>query len=65
MVTETDTFLTLPLLGELTYREWHHLVGGIYTGYRDADRSPPETQTAYWQAGWLLGHAITVTVRHE
>jgi hypothetical protein len=55
---ETETMVSLPLIGNLTFREWHHFVGGVYTGYRNENRPVPETQAAYWQGGWLLGHTI-------
>jgi hypothetical protein len=54
MTKETDTMASLPLLKDLTYREWHHMVNGFYCGVRDID-DEPDAEVHYWRAGWLLG----------
>jgi hypothetical protein len=59
MVDETDTLVRLPVLGRLTYREWHHLVNGVGAGYRQRDAAdPPRAARAYWNAGYLAGHTL-------
>jgi len=54
MVKETDTMVSLPVMGDLTFREWHHFINGVSDGYRD-DENRPSKQTAYWDMGYLLG----------
>jgi hypothetical protein len=53
---EHDTMLTLPLLGSLTYREWHALIDGLYCGFVDVHAHEYTQEQHYWRVGWLLGH---------
>jgi len=56
MTTEQDTMLDLPVAGELTYREWHAAVDGVYSGARWGARSHEYGQEQhYWRIGYLLG----------
>lgn len=34
MKSESDTILRLPVLGQLTYREWHAYVNNFYKGFK-------------------------------
>jgi hypothetical protein len=54
--SERDTMITLPLLGALTYREWHAVIDGLYCGYVDVHAHEYTTEKHYWRVGWLLGH---------
>lgn len=62
MVSENDTVVRLPLLGDLTYREAHALEDGFYVGYRDinvdneVDEEEYDVDKHYWRMAWLLGH---------
>jgi len=51
MVSESDTMVTLPIMGNLTYREWHAVVDGLYSGVRDIDGSEYSREKHYWRAG--------------
>lgn len=64
MVKETDTMVSLPLIGDLTFREWHHFVTGVTDGYRTAEEvhRPPQ-QSAYWDGGYLLGSLVLRRLR--
>jgi len=39
MVSESNTMITLPIAGDLTYREWHGIIDGLYCGVRDIHES--------------------------
>lgn len=54
MTKETDTMVTLPVLKDLTFREWHHFINGVYCGVRSIE-DEPETQVPYWRCGYLIG----------
>jgi len=55
MTGEQDTLLSLPLLGALTYREWHGLIDGLYCGARWGSRQHDYTREQhYWRIGYLL-----------
>lgn len=56
MKSEQDTMITLPVLGNLTYREWHAFVEGVYAGAVDNDDSHDYTKEIhYWKIGFLCG----------
>jgi len=55
VVSETDTMVTLPIMRDLTYREWHAVIDGLYCGVRDIDESEYSQEKHYWRAGWLIG----------
>jgi hypothetical protein len=56
MTEEQDTAISLPVLGELTYREWHAFVNGFYSGVRWGSRQHDyEREKHYWRAGYLAG----------
>lgn len=56
-LTEADTLVSLPYLGQLTYREWHALVDGVYCGYVGERANEYSTEKHYWRAGYLIGDA--------
>ena len=61
-VQEDDVMLSAPLLGDLTYREWHAVVDGFYCGVRDRDAPDEEeydVEKHYWRIGWLLGNGLS------
>lgn len=64
MVEETDTMVTLPIAGDLTFREWHHFINGVSDGYRD-DENRPEEQVAYWDAGFIVGNLVLRRFRNS
>lgn len=56
MVSEQSEMVTLPIFGELTFREWHGFVDGYYVGAQWGDRDHKYTQERkYWRTGYLLG----------
>jgi len=56
MASEQDTLASLPLFGDLTFREWHGFVNGFYAGARWGSRQHSYAQeTHYWRSGYLLG----------
>jgi hypothetical protein len=56
MVDEQDTMAHLPLLRDLTYREWHAFVNGLYCGAVEGGRKHEyDREKHYWRAGYLLG----------
>ena len=61
-VDETDVMARLPVLGYLTYREWHAFVDGFYVGATaadvDADADGYDDSRHYWRVGWLVGRAL-------
>lgn len=54
-VEETDTMVSLPILGSWTYREWHAVVDGFYCGTIDSHETEYTQEKHYWRIGWLLG----------
>jgi hypothetical protein len=58
-VSESDVLVRVPLVGYLTYREWHALVDGFYVGVVDGEPEASdegyEEERHYWRIGWLLG----------
>jgi len=63
MVKETDTMITLPIAGNLTYREWHAIIDGLYCGVQDIHESEYNQEKHYWRIGWLIGDAYTKHLR--
>jgi len=63
MVNESDTMVTLPIAGELTYREWHAIIDGLYCGVRGIDESEYCQEKHYWRAGWLIGDLYDQHIR--
>jgi len=63
MVSEQDTFIDAPLIGRLTYREWHAVIDGIYCGVHGSREHEYGTEKHYWRAGWLLGDMYDRIVR--
>jgi len=55
MTGESDTMITLPVMGKLTYREWHAVIDGLYCSVQDIDESEYTQDKHYWGAGWLIG----------
>jgi hypothetical protein len=63
MTGESDTMITLPVMGKLTYREWHAIIDGLYCGVQDTDESEYSREKHYWRAGWLIGDAYVQHIR--
>jgi hypothetical protein len=56
MTDEQDTMIRLPLLRDLTYREWHAAVNGCYCGAVEAGRDHEyDREKHYWRTGYLFG----------
>lgn len=56
MTSEQATLTNLPLLRDLTYREWHGFIDGFYAGARWGSRQHGYTQEKhYWRSGYLTG----------
>jgi hypothetical protein len=48
--------IVLPVVGHLTYREWHSFVDGLYSGARWGHKERGiQCQRHYWRGGYLLG----------
>jgi hypothetical protein len=59
MTSEDDTMVRLPVLRDLTYREWHSFVNGVYKGAVEGSRKHEyEKEKHYWRAGYLLGSGL-------
>ena len=63
MVSEKETLIDTPLLGDVTYREWHAILDGIYCGIHSSREHEYGTEKHYWRVGWLLGDAYDRIVR--
>jgi len=63
MADDSDTMTTLPLLGGLTYREWHAVVNGVYCGIQGSREHEYGQEKHYWRVGWLIGDAYDRVVR--
>ena len=56
MASEQDTLANLPLLKDLTFREWHGFINGFYAGARWGSRQHDyDRENHYWRSGYLLG----------
>jgi hypothetical protein len=63
MVSENGELISLPLLGSLTYREWHGVIDRLYVGSRWGSRHHSyDTEQHYWQAGYLFGTVLRYTI---
>lgn len=59
MTKESDTMVRLPVLRDLTFREWHAFVNGFYKGVVEGSRSHEyEQEKHYWRAGYLVGAGV-------
>jgi hypothetical protein len=58
MKSESDTMISLPILGKLTYREWHAVVDGLYCGEEEIKVSEYDQEKHYWRVGYLIGKKI-------
>ena len=65
MVSETDTMVEFPFLGEITYREWHALINGVYCGYQGIDEHPYKRERHYWRLGISSVTASSQTTRRH
>ena len=63
MAKESDTAVTLPLLGGLTYREIHAFEDGLYCGVVGAREHEYGQEKHYWRMGWLAGDLYDRVVR--
>ncbi|QSG06415.1 hypothetical protein HSR121_2083 [Halapricum desulfuricans] len=62
MASELDTMTTLPALGDLTYREWHAFINGLYSGFVWGHRQHPYgRERHYWRAGYMIGTMVRYT----
>ena len=52
---EQETVVTLPYLGELTYREIHAFEDGFYCGIHEIEDSDYSREKHYWRMGWVAG----------
>lgn len=59
---ETDVMVTLPVIGQLTYREWHEWINGFYSGARWGITVGNDHQHEYWRCGYLLGTLCRYTL---
>jgi hypothetical protein len=58
MVSEQDTMLSLPIMGNLTYREWHGFIDGFYVGLVDGEKAHDyDREKHYWRMGFVAGRA--------
>lgn len=58
MTKETDTAVTLPILGELQYLELHAFEHGLYSGAVEGSRGTAYRtgkERHYWRMAYLLG----------
>lgn len=55
MEEEGDAIIDLPLIGHITYREWHAVVDGFYCGVVGVREHEYGREKHYWRFGWLLG----------
>jgi len=56
MTSEQDTMANLPLLKDLTFREWHAFINGFYAGSRWGTKQHNyDEESHYWRIGYLLG----------
>jgi len=58
MTEESDTMVTLPLLGDLTYHEWHAVVDGLYCGAVERREHEYLQEKHYWRVGYLVGAVL-------
>lgn len=59
MESEQSIAVSLPVIGNLTYREVHAFINGLYIGYINDNRESEYTKEKhYWRAGYLFGKLI-------
>lgn len=63
--TESDVVISLPLVGELTYRELHALQDGFYCGVVGAREHEYGQEKHYWRVAWLAGDCYGRLVRDD
>ena len=63
MVSEHDTMISAPVLGSLTYREWHAFIDGFYCGVNNIHITEYSQEKHYWRTGWLCGDVYDLTIR--
>lgn len=63
MGDESATLIDAPLLGALTYREWHAVIDGVYCGIHGVREHEYGTEKHYWRVGWIVGDAYDTHVR--
>jgi hypothetical protein len=62
VTSEDDTMANLPLLKDLTFREWHGFIDGVYSGARWGSRQHEyEQEKHYWRSGYLAGTVLRYT----
>lgn len=61
MTAESDVLIHLPLLRDLTYREWHAFINGLYKGFVEGGRHHQyEAEKHYWRVGYIGGFLLRV-----
>lgn len=56
MANEDDTMVTLPIMDNLTFREFHAFVNGLYCGLVEAGREHEyDKEKHYWRGGYIIG----------
>ena len=62
-VEESDYIVDteLPVLNNLTYRETHAFVDGLYCGYNNIHETEYSQEKHYWRVGWLIGELVLTT----
>lgn len=54
-MTEQDTLLPLDSVSDITYREWHAFIEGVYDGLNDEHDHQYDQERHWWKAGWVVG----------
>lgn len=63
MVSEDSTAVTLPVLGDLTYRELHSFEHGLYSGLVEGSR-PTEYRDGREKHYWRMGYIPMMMLRY-
>lgn len=66
MVSEEDNIVdtSIPVLSNLTYREWHAFANGFYVGltaYADKDHEYIK-EKHYWRGGFIAGWGVKIAL---
>lgn len=66
MAIEKETAVWLPVFRDLTYREIHAFIDGLYVGCVNEDRDHEYSREEhYWRAGYLAGRVILRNLTDE
>jgi len=58
MNSESDTVVSLPAVGDLTYREIHAVLDGLYCGTVGRREHEYWQEKHYWRVGYLVGAIV-------